>query len=290
MVDWKQVLNNVVAVPPVYRNPVNANVGQFILRCSRSDLDALLVACGDAGYPNPDKFDYMNIALYSGSGNSRPETEMAFLRRVIMQRDDWGEPIRHKIGFQAACPQGASCESAVWCQPDIPGFTWIASKLEQGRAYWIGEIEQHAVASSVSSDLIAEAWHSALGSYRFHYTCRELALQVQETRRRGVGDCRALSALLAAELQTQGIETRIRNGFLFGGRRGRAHQWIEAIDTDGKWKVLDLSTAIHARDFALADYANIGFGSLSKRVIAGQASVAHLCGGGTLRVMLDIGR
>jgi hypothetical protein len=142
----------------------------------------------------------------------------------------------------------------------------------------------------VSSKLIAEVWHSTLERYRYQYTCPQLAIVVQETRRRRVGDCVALSTVLAAELQERGIQARVRSGFVWGGMTGRLHQWVEAIDTDGRWKVLDLSTAIHARDFAMADYAGFGFGSLSNRVIEGQTSVSHPCGGTTWQVALDLRR
>jgi hypothetical protein len=40
----------------------------------------------------------------------------------------------------------------------------------------------------------------------------------------------------------------------------------------------------------LGDYADFGFGSLSKRVVRGQASVSHLCGGEALQVALDVRR
>jgi hypothetical protein len=289
-VNWELALSKVVVSPSGYRYPVDAAYGQQILRCSSSDVETLLAACRDVGYSDADGYDYWNFGLYSGSGKSRPELELVFFQRVFMKMRDWIAPIRHQIGFLATCPRGARCESDSWPQPDFPGFIWHPVELARGRAYWVGEIEQRGASSHVSSKLLTEAWHSTLDQYRYQYTCPELAVVVNETRRRGVGDCLALSTLLAAELHGQNIPARIHSGFLWGGTTGRAHRWVEAIDTDGGWKVFDLSTALHARYFAMTNYAEFGFGSLSNRVIRGQTSVQHPCGGTTLQVELDVRR
>lgn len=285
--NWEPALNKVVASPPNYRIPKDAAYGQAVLRCSSSEVISLLTAWREAGYSDPDRYDYWNIGLYSGSGRSRPELELTFFWRAYMGRRNWNALVRHQMAFQAVCPRGAACESNSWSQPEFSGFTWHLVELRKGHAYWAGEIEQRGVAAHVSSKLLTEAWHESLERYQFHYTRPELAVLVQETRRRRVGDCLALSTLLAAELDECGVPAKICTGFLWGRMAGRPHSWVEAVDTDGEWKPLDLSTAVHARDFSIRDYADFGFGSLSNRAVRGQASVSHLCGGDTVQVYLN---
>lgn len=284
--DWEAALNSVVVTPEGYRRPADIAYGLHVLRCSHSELGTLLRACDEAGNPGPDEYDYWNIGLYSGSKRSRPELELAFFWRFFMKRRDWFSPIRHQVKFQAVCPWGAKCESALWGQPDLPGFVWTASRTERGRAWWVGGIERRSTASPMSSELIAEVWHSLLSSYRYQYTCPELAVVVQETRRRKVGDCLAVSMLLAAEFNERAVEARVCTGLILGGVTGRIHAWVEAFD-NGNWKSFDLSTAIHAKDFSLNEYADLCFGSLSNRVLRGRAEVLHSCGAEAFSVPLD---
>jgi hypothetical protein len=292
MMDWVPVLARVVVTPPGYRHPADAAYAQSILRCGKADVDMLFAACDEVLDSPLDRFDIWNTGLYSGSRRSRPELEMSYFRRFALRGGDWVAPIRHRVAFEAVCPRGDRCDSDTWPRPDIPGGTWHSSVLEQGRARWAGEVRRRGTTATVSSKLIAEIWRASLERYRFHFTCPALANAIPQTRRRGVGDCTALSLTLAAELGEHGLQARVRSGFLWGGTMGRVHQWVEVADSDAQWKVLDLSMALLADDFAMENYADFCFGSLSNRVIiAGdgdRTSVLHPCGGETLQVDLYI--
>jgi hypothetical protein len=150
------------------------------------------------------------------------------------------------------------------------------------------QTERHGIAATVVSKLIVDAWQTTLQAYRFHYTCPELADVVSETMRRKVGDCTALSNMLAAEFREHGLQARVRGGFLWGGMTGSIHCWVEVVDSDGQWKVLDLSMAMLGRLFAMEEYAEFCFGSLSNRVIpvedSGNTTVSHRCGGEILEI------
>lgn len=292
--NWIPILTKIATTPCGYRYWVTADYAQNILRCSRADLEALFTAFNDAFGSAPDGYDVWNIGLYSGSRRTRPEIEMAHSRRIILGEGDWVTPIRHEVDFEAVCPRGALCDSDAWSQPDVPGAVWCAFELGRRRAHWMTRIEQRGAASTVVSGLIAEAWHASLERYRYQYTCPELAVVVAETQRRRVGDCTALSVMFATELRGRGVQANVRSGFFWGGMAGRVHQWVEAADCDGQWKVLDLSMAILARDFSIGTYGGFCFGSRSNRVIpvagSGRPSVSHPCGGTTLQVELGIRR
>lgn len=290
--NWAHALAKVVATPKEFHYVADRAYCRQILRCSEADADEFYAAWNEFSAITPDAYDYWNAGLYSGSRRSRPEIEVAQFRRNIAKNADWVGPLSHHVRFEARCPRGAMCDSDVWSRPDIDGFVWRDSRLARERASWAGEIEQRGAVLTVTSATAAEVWHATLGRYRYHYSCPELAAAIDETRRRGVGDCLGLSLMLAAELQEHGIEARVRGGFLWGGTTGRTHNWVEAADRDGRWKTLDLSMAVLARDFAMGDYGRFCFGSQSNRTIAvgesGNPGVSHPCGGTALRVPLDV--
>lgn len=292
VMNWAPVLARVELTPPGYRQLVGAAYAKSILRCSQSDLDALVATCGEAPGSRLDAFDVWNIGLYSRSRRSRPELEMSYFWRTVLKRGDWLEPIRHQVTFLAACPRGAACDSDSWSYPDVHGITWLDCVLRQGEAQWAGEVEQPGTTAIISSGLIARVWHASLERYRYHYTYPALAAVVQETQRRKVGDCTALSVMLVAELLDRGFRARVRSGFLLGGMAGRIHQWAEVADYDGHWKALDLSMALIGEIFSMKDYIDFCFGSISNRVISagesGKTAVSHRCGEDILSVKLDV--
>lgn len=290
--NWAPVLARVELTPPGYRRLVGATYAKNVLRCSQADLDALVATCGEAPGSRLDAFDIWNIGLYSRSRRSRPELEMSYFWRSVLRRGDWLAPIRHQVTFLAACTRGTECDSDSWSYPDVQGITWRDRVLRQGHARWVGEVEQAGTTAIVSSKFIARVWHASLERYRYHYTYPALATVVQETRRRKVGDCTALSAMLAAELCDYGFQARVRSGFLLGGMEGRMHQWVEVADSDGHWKTLDLSMALIGKIFSMKDYIDFCFGSISNRVISagesGNTTVSHRCGENILSIKLDV--
>lgn len=285
--DWAVAMSQVVCTPAGYEDWVPAGEALRILRCAESSLIDLV----DTGLPTRDgRFDWCdawNVGLYSGSGRSMPELEMKLFRRLLSAfNGDWHTPMRYLITVEAACPSGPDCDCGTWVCPDFVDASLTESTPGPGRRSWSGVVEASGVRVAIRSRVVTDAWNSVVRSYRYHFTRLELAKSVDQTRRRRVGDCVALTKLLQAELAKCGVEAWERHGYLLGWTTGHAHSWLEIRDIDGVVKPLDASLALLAGSFLNPGLVGFSLGCLMNRLIQirerGKVQVIHHCHGDRL--------
>jgi hypothetical protein len=280
--EWRSILASVVPTPPEFRQWMAAADARAVLRCSESDLDDLRrsgIATEDSKF---DRFDIWNAGLYSETGNSKPELEMKLSGRLLeLPGRDWVSPVTFRVLVEAACPRGVECDGLHWSPPAITGVVWQEHDVMPGRARWAGLVGRTGARATVHAPVAVSTWHAVLRDYRFHLMPVALATSTLATRRRRVGGCTALSMLLAEELADQGLQTRLREGFLVAGYVPRAHTWAEILDIDGAWKPLDISMAALARMFFTQEYAQFCLGSMLSRLVpvdfGATSFVRHLC-------------
>lgn len=122
-------------------------------------------------------------------------------------------------------------------------------RLPQPPASLAGLIAELAVLPSNARRSRALAWVAA--TVRYDRSPAALALYRREARRGtplleravalGVGDCDIQSVLLASVLERAGETSRVALGVVgIGGRATiQLHAWVEALEADGRWSVLD---------------------------------------------------
>jgi hypothetical protein len=280
--DWRSVVANVVPTPAEHRQWVPAGKAQAVLRCSTADIEDLSRSGLATRNGSFDRFDVWNVGLYSGTGNSRPELEMELSRRLLdLPGRDWVSPTDYRVLVEADCPRGGACGDRQWSAPSIIGVTWSEHAVVDGRAHWVGRLRRTGARGIVRAPTVERSWNGIIQNYRFHLTPMALATSTNDTRRRRVGGCTALSLLLTEELTRQGLRARLRQGYLVAGFVARVHSWAEVHDTDGEWKPLDVSMAVLARRFFTSEYARFCRGSTLNRLVPievdGDLSVAHRC-------------
>lgn len=259
----------VVPIPSGHRRWIGKEEALGLLRCTPEELQSLL----DAGLVTEDgrveAHDTWNTGLYEGSERTAPEREMLVLRHLLSSRESaWVSPRRYTVKAHAVCPQAPDCPpSAGWALPRLPGVSWSGHQTGAGTATWQGEVTLTGTSSSVRDRGLHEAFQGLADSYRYHATPPLLARQTEATRARGVGECEALSRVLAQDLAAAGWRARLRAGHLLGGARTRRHYWVEVMDRDGEVKVLDPAMAILAERFFSPQYRRFCFGSLLNRML-----------------------
>lgn len=281
--DWTDALHEVIRTPPEFQRRVSTNYAQTILLCTDTALRQLTsttLALDDGQF---DAFDIWNLAFYTRTGRSRPELEMKYFSLLLKPTDEWLIPRRYAVTVQANCRNGQNCQETHWYPPDIDGVVWHGVSASDGRSSWTGQARVTGHSGIIQSMRIRDLWSGCLQRYRFHYTCPDLALQSEQTRARMVGDCTALSLVLAEALDRSGYVSRVRYGYLFGGTSARQHSWVQVIDDDGRWKDLDLSMALLADRFYTPSYKDFCFGSSLNRLLRvpayGNKHAYHVCRG-----------
>jgi hypothetical protein len=287
--DWEPVLADLVRTPPGWRQPIAPQEVANILNCTPPVLAALVEAYG-AG-DGIDAVDVWNIGLLSGSGWSRSELEMRYLRRRL-NATDWFEPVTHEVLFEVRCPRGEQCAGAEWSTPAVRDARWTASSVRAGGGWWRGTVPARGERVTVRSAEILDGWHAMLAGYRFHYNHQPLD-EPGAVRRRGVGSCLGLSALLAEELTAGGCDARVQRGFVLGDLAAQVHQWTEVRDGDS-WVRLDPSLAALSDAFFTPEYREYCLGSRFNHTLAFEAGataeIIHPCGPEVLEVQPMISR
>lgn len=259
----------VVPVPPEHSRWIEPAEALGVLRCTADELRAVV----DAGLAQREGLveahDVWNTGLYEGSERTTPEREMLVLRHMLASRGgDWVSPRRYAVTARAFCPRAPECPaSADWQTPRLPGVNWSGRQTAAGNATWQGDAWLSGREASVRDPGLRGVWMELLDSYRYHAVPPRLARQTDATRRRGVGECEALSRVLVQELAAAGWPSRLATGHLLGGARTRRHYWVEVADADGEAKALDPAMAILADRFFSPRYRRFCGGSLLNRVL-----------------------
>lgn len=187
--------------------------------------------------------------------------------RLVSIRNSWTDPIHYRISAEATCPHGTKCDSSEWVSPEIIGVHWYHATAGKAGARWVGTADLRGANATVLEIGIAQIWNRLLAEYRYHAMPRALSESPMTTARRGVGDCAAMSNLLAQLLIEQGVPAKVCAGYIAGGLSARVHHWVEATDRDGQPKTLDLSMAMLAPMFFSSKYAEFCFGSKLNQVM-----------------------
>ncbi|MBE2997234.1 hypothetical protein IDM40_00745 [Nocardiopsis sp. HNM0947] len=279
--DWVKALEHVSPTPDGHQKWVDAGYAREILRCSNEEITRLrssgIQTRGDAF----DLSDLWNVGLYSGTGASRPELEMTFFGLVVSPRRDWIIETEYSIALEAACPHGNECVGGRWEPPQLMRAQWHDNETAAGWVKWTGEITISGHPDTVRDPQAKKIWDTFVTDHSFHYPFMRGEQTPALTRSRRVGNCVSLSAALHEELTGHGLSSRIRDGFLFSGRKARIHRWVEFKEDDRDWKPLDPSMAILASRFFTPEYARFCEGSslnLLARVAPGDTfHVHHWC-------------
>ncbi|MGY4643755.1 transglutaminase domain-containing protein [Cellulomonas sp. URHB0016] len=279
--------------PPGYQVWIDESRARGILHCGEDELrdlqEAGLATSGDL----VERYDVWNLGFAEGAQRSRGEREMLFFNRLLRSYgSDWISPYQYEMTATTLCPRGALCESTGWPDPDIPGATWTDRQAGGGEAQWRGSITMQGRAGEVVSPVVRALWDELLETYGFQFTTSALAAETELTRQRRVGDCAALSKVLALDLRSAGLDAHVRSGYIFGGARTRWHRWVEVVDEDGATKALDSAMAMIADTFFTPQYKAFCFGSRLNRIIplddVEQFYVSHECGSEVHRTYVDV--
>ncbi len=240
-----------------------------------------------------DRFDVWNVGLRDQAWGARPAREMVFLNRLLRAGDsDWLAARKYDVTVTARCPHGAACAGTAWTRPDVLGVGWASQAVTESSVTWRGHVVLQGTAGPALSAAAAACWDRVTGDYRFQFTPPAVAGDVNLTRGRRVGDCVALSRLLAEDLQRAGVEARVCSGYMFGGLRMRQHQWVTARERGGMLVTLDPSMALLADDFFGPEFREFCRGSHSNRCLqVGTAQdwfVEHWCGGSRTSLEADV--
>jgi len=259
-----------------------------------------IAGLADAGVPHVadpvrgplfDYVDLVNVAMFSGSGQSVPELALRFLLRFAASPPaTWYEPRDWLVGIRLPAAPGDPAPPVRVRVPDIgaDGVTAVPEAAARG------------LGPPSSTDPLAEGYRAVVRltgarrtvrDRRVRAVCTEVVQAltsgtvvyqtVAESLRTvhhrawalGMADCIVVSRLIADRVRELGRPARARRGYLLG-LVGSDHAWCEVYE-DGCWKQLDAVFAYVAsgggRDRNLAmdapAFASACFGSRFNRLL-----------------------
>lgn len=263
--DLSNALARFVPVPDdVARYTTDVHTAAAALQVEPAQISAL-AGTGLRHVEDPERgplFDYddiMNVGMFCGSGQTVPELGLRFLMRfAASSKQSWYSPKSWLVTVSPAtslsgADSGDSLPRIAVRVPDLraPGVDELplpaASPARPGAEPLQEEPYQVAVRltgaeKTVRDQRIADVWLdivNALADRRVIYQTVPEALR-QDYRRAwelGVADCIVASKLLAERLTAQGIQARVRRGYLLG-LFGSDHAWCE-VDEGGATLQLD---------------------------------------------------
>lgn len=275
-------MSRVVATPGGHQTWITVEEATKHLRCLPHELPRPTSSSAE-GLDQYEYFDIWNAGIVEGKGLSTGERQMLFYNRLLRARNgDWLSPATYTAIARAQCPALGACDSHVWpTNPTVPNVDWLETEAAVGCAEWVGRLTLVGKEHALLNPDIAHIWNNLLESYRFQLTPFSLAVDIAATRSRRVGDCTALSAVLADDLRAAGRQAYQRWGYIFGGVHTRWHSWVEVIDDDGEIAYLDPSMARLAPQFFDSKYESFCRGSLINRIVPihelAQFYTTHVC-------------
>lgn len=271
----------IVATPELHRTWIDVPGAAGILRCEEDELWALR----DAGLVLQDgcfdAYDLINIGMAEGLKRTTAEREMMFFNLLLRSNGrDWVSSTRYEVTSEAVCDNGWGCAGGTWpVVPDLSAVRWGARSICEGVVRWKGEADLSGTRRTVKSPVVRRIWEEFLSSYSFQHVPESLSSDAAATMERSVGDCIALSKVLALKLQESGYLAQCASGYIFGGARASWHTWVHFIDDDGTAKDLDPAMALLSDKFFDNAYKQFCFGSFLNRILpvaqGEQARVNH---------------
>jgi len=274
---WPQVLQQIAFTPPDHRDLVGFDEAADLLAVDTAAIGEIV----SAGVPSVDRkvdmWDIQNIGLYSGSGRTRPELEMAaFVRATGTDSSKWLAPQHWRLILSATCSTSGDCGGS-WKLPEVNGCIWDPEPSTGAEQVWRTTARAVGGVSQVGHQKIRNAFADVANTYKFQYTAASLVGDNARTRERRAGTCTSIASVLAAELESIGYKANLRYGLLMGLFTASLHCWVE-VDGDavggrtGQTVALDPTLAIVTKTFfpprshtALIDYF---IGSTSNRIVA----------------------
>jgi hypothetical protein len=290
--DLTRTVGRFVPVPAAHaRYDTDAASAERWLRLPAGQIERLAEAglshVDDARGPLFDYTDLVNVAMFSGSGQSVPELALRFLLRFAASPpDSWFVPRDWLVGIRL---------------PQVPGAVRVrVPDLSAEGVSAVPEAERYGLAAPAGTDQLAEGYRAVVrltgarhtvrdprvravwtdvvgalvsGSVIYQTVTESLRTAHHEAWASGMADCIVVARLLADRIRDIGLPARARRGYLLG-LVGSDHAWCE-VHEDGVWKNLDAVFAFVAsgggRDRNLAmdapEFAAACFGSRFNRLL-----------------------
>lgn len=289
----RAALVDVVQVPPGYRHPVTTDAAARVLRCTRTEVEALAQLGLQGADGVLDRDDVWNLGLYDPARRSAPSMEMLFFERTLRSGvPGWVARRTYAVVAEARCPAGARCAGGSWEVALRGAVAWAGSAVDDGVGRWWGDVTLDGEHVTAPSPRVADLWRDVVDRLRYHATPGGLVLDAGATRARGVGDCETLARLLHHDITAAGLPADLRVGYLMGGVRARRHFWV-ALGDGTPGLTLDPAMAVLAHRFFDDAYREFCCGSRFNRVLPVGAEsdffVRHACAGAEHRLDVTVG-
>ncbi|GAB2620165.1 hypothetical protein GCM10027168_60290 [Streptomyces capparidis] len=295
---WLESLRNLLVIPEDLRDEWVDRTGALeLLQCGPEILDELLRGGlphgGEPGAERFDRFDLVNLALYSGSGTSVPEKTMRYaLRWMHADPQTLFRPRRWDCSVALSPPAGdeeADPARMEWSlatpRPELHGG-WTESLTVGPQGAVLGEKDITACGTTgltASGVLVTSGERREIRSsrlreivtafgpdrYRWGRMPEEFQWRKDAVLSQGYAPCIAVCLELAERCRAAGFEARTRRGWIMG-MLDLAHSWLEVVDEDGLVKTVDPAFVILADHHAEAPHPQIAeafTGSLLNRLM-----------------------
>jgi hypothetical protein len=263
-----RTLDGLLVIPPEHHRPDTAWAdAASMLACDQGVLSDLvrhgLPATGERGRQRFDSRDIFNLALYSRSGRTAIERDVAsVLRWTRSSCEDLIAPRMSRFELRVACGDPDHCGPGARNTLARPRTGAYGGKVRQVRAHPAGAARKvpagtAATARAAGPALTLSAVLRTVGdcpplrSPGLRAILREFIgaelrwLRLPEAMRddeslvpRGFASCGAASRYIARLCREEGIPATTRIGWLVG-LPDLVHAWVEVVDDDGATKVID---------------------------------------------------
>jgi hypothetical protein len=308
---WLRSLDVLLRIPAELRNEqVGRAVALEMLRCGEPILDELIASGllhgGERGAELFDRFDLVNLSLYSGSGTSVPEETMKFALRWMHEHPSslfrpraWDYHVELSCDRPGGCPTGERDWLIARPQPEVYAG-WTESLTVEpvcgdgidlrsdgdpllAKGVLVTNGEHREIRSARIREIVSE-YPSA--DYRWARMPEQLQWQPEAVLSQGYAPCIAVTLDLAAKCRAAGFPARTRRGWIMG-MLDLAHSWLEVVDEDGIVKAVDPAFAIladHHSERPHPEFTAACYGSPLNRLMptgheANNPIMGHTCGG-----------
>ena len=308
---WVRSLGVLLAIPTELRDErVPRATALEMLRCGDQVLDELiregLRHGGEPGAELFDRFDLVNLSLYSGSGTSVPEETMRFALRWMHEHPSalfrpraWDYHVELSCDRPGGCPDGPRGWTIARPQPEVYGGWAVSLESEPAggdetdlrsdgdpllaRGVLVTSGEHREIRSARVREIVTQ-YTSA--EYRWARMPEKLQWQPDAVLSQGYAPCIAVTLRLAEQCRAAGYPARTRRGWIMG-MLDLAHSWLEVVDDDGVVKAVDPAFAIladHHAERPHPEFTAACFGSPLNRLMptgheADNPIMGHTCGG-----------
>jgi hypothetical protein len=278
---WLSALSSLVTIPVAHASAtVQLDDARAFLGCSSRTWKALL-ASGLPLYDGAlERLDLVNLSLYARSQRSTPQIALRHAMRFATKgRENWCAPKRWRLTLRLACAKGTEDRRTVapnvsvgpveeddtaadigrvdverwkvWPpsrSQDNVGSRLVHRSVKAGPCMMYGRVVEAAYEVGVDGremHIVSPTVRSIIDAYlaeehRFVRMPATLQRELEWMNGHGLFDCLSASLDLQRRCTWQGIEAHIRQGWLAGPIVSQ-HAWLEVLDEDGAWKMVDVA-------------------------------------------------